>query len=84
LYGINFLLFQFAARLYRMKESKYAGISLLLIIIAWSGGIATGFALEVLCGKHYASHVMYVVGFFSSPIIALALIIFCNSLFLIH
>lgn len=78
IYAVNFILFQFAARLYRRKDSRLTGITLALFIIAWGLGIATGFVCEANASFVVTPQIVYIICFFSSPIIGLALVILCT------
>lgn len=79
LYGVNFVLFQFTARLYKKNNNQFTPITIILFAVAWGIAVFTGFSVNSFSPYRMPKYIIYIISFFSCPIIGLAIVIFCIS-----
>lgn len=79
IYAIDFVLFQFMARIYKRNKCQFTPLSVTLFFISWAISLASGFLIQIFNPAKVPSVVTHMISYFMVPIVGLGIVIFCNS-----
>jgi len=78
IYAINYVLFQFVARIYRRNKCQFTPLCVFLFLASWSISLALGFIIQIVNPLTVPEYVIDMISYFLSPIVGLGIMIFSN------